>query len=143
MKTDIFIIALCVSAIVAAAGFPKVSADAFGSAAFPAAVASLAIILCLADIFFEIKKRKKTPSKREKREVRAELLLMAAALAYALLMPVIGFVVSTGLAMAAVLKISGYDNFLRAFAFGLGFALCLYAVFALLMDIYMPCGLLN
>ncbi len=62
---------------------------------------------------------------------------------YALLMPHIGFVVSTGLYCAAVLWIFSYRDILVSLAFGYAGAAILYFVFSAIMKVALPAGFLN
>jgi hypothetical protein len=58
-------------------------------------------------------------------------------------MPYLGFVVSSGILCAIILKVNKATTSLRAVTYGLSLAVVIYFIFAIIMKVTLPVGILN
>lgn len=146
MKINILLIAVSILAIWLAGEFPVDEA-----AAFPSWVAWIILILSILDIAISACKsgkgglvENKTSGSEISDNFDASSLIMAAmTAAYLLLMPFLGFIFSSGLFCAGVLRAQVRMGLLRAAAFGYGFSAFVYAIFAGVMNVALPVGFFN
>ncbi len=82
------------------------------------------------------------PEPMETRSKIAVVKIMAVSLVYALVMPVLGFLLATVPAMTYVFLVFGLPSRGKAFVYALATALLLYLVFAVFLRVPMPAGLL-
>jgi len=118
-------------------GFPEVRGNIPGPAVMPAL---LAVALALCAVALLGKGGESCVSAAPSEPWRKLVLLFAGMCAYALLMPAIGFISSTALLLFASLKIFGHSGGVRGWAFALGLAFVLWAVFGKLMRVALPEG---
>lgn len=121
-------------------GFPEVRGNIPGPAVMPVL---LAVALALCAVALLVKGTKSSVAAAPPEPWRKLALLLAVMCAYALLMPVTGFISGTALLLFASLKIFGHRGGVRGWAFALGLAFVLWAVFGKLMRVALPEGLIG
>jgi len=117
---------------------------------FPSFLAWSIIGLAILDIFCEIFSKKnnrdeivETGDSNEEYFGKNSLLLAICVGVYLFVMPIFGFVFSSGILSTIALKLYGVSGYLRASAFGFGFSALIYAVFSGIMNVALPVGILN
>lgn len=117
---------------------------------FPSCLAWGIIVLAILDIFCEIFSKKNNRGKsvgseniQEEYFGKNSLLLVVCIGIYLFIMPIFGFVFSSGILSTIALKLYGVSGYLRASAFGFGFSALIYAVFSGIMNVALPVGILN
>lgn len=144
MKTNLLLIVFGAFCIFAAAKFPNGGAGVSEAALCPMFAAAGIVVFAVADIVFGRRAARESAESAEQPAGWRMFAGLAAMLAaYAAVMPLVGFVASTAPFCAAVLLMLGYKNILRAFGFGCAFAVVLYIIFGGLMNVALPCGILN
>lgn len=140
MIVNIILIAIAVVALIAIRLFP-----AGDTADFPSVLAWAILILSVIDLLANFLKKKKIVSENSDGEVfdNRSWIMTISTLVYLIVMPHLGFVFSSGILCAIVLKAQGATTWLRALAFGFALAMIIYFVFAKLMNVALPIGILN
>ncbi len=138
MIINFILILMSVGAIIYARYFPEGD-----SANFPIWLAISILLLSIIDIIKSIfSKHKSTTDETEVFDNRS-LISAVACIVYLIVMPYLGFVVSSGILCAIILKINKATSSLRAITYGLSLSVVIYLVFAVLMKVALPIGILN
>ena len=141
MIVNLILIFLSIGALVSVKLFPESDAGNF-----PTLLAWAILILSITDLAISISgKKQKTSNDTNDDEVfdNRSWIITISTLVYLLVMPYLGFIVSSGILCAIVLKAQNATSLLRALAFGFTLATIIYFVFANIMNIALPIGILN
>lgn len=119
------------------AGFPEARDNVPGPAVMPVLLAA-ALALCAVLLLL---RRAQLPLADTPAEPWPKLaMLLGVMCAYALIMPLTGFISGTALLLFASLKVFGHDGGVRGWAFALGLSFVLWAVFGKVMRVALPEG---
>ena len=128
-------------AVVVAGRFPSAGGAVPGPAVFPI---GMAVLWGLSGVALVVSgARGKGTAAPASRAGGRPWALMALALAYAVVMPWLGFISSSALFVGLALRTLGYGHGWRAAAIGLAAGFLVYLIFGVVMNVPLPEGLLG
>ncbi len=140
------VLVLSGAAALGAACFPATTGAVTGPAVFPWVVSAGWALCGLALVVSGVRGARPVAGAEEKSSeppVRRMLALLGLAVAYALLLPLLGFVSASALFLVLTMRFLGYRHLWRAGAISLSVAFVVFWLFATVMKVPLPAGWLG
>ena len=140
---SVLLIALAILLIVDASTYTKVDPNDVGLAFFPMVVAGLLIVLALILLLTSIFKKVEevSPGFFGRKQLKSYLAI-GVILVYLIVMPYVGFCVSSALFLFVLIRLFGYHKYWLNAVVSIASSALIYVLFKLLLNVPLPAGFL-